>query len=53
MAVLGGLKPLRLLSSGSGEADASEEDRPDVHASDSLAEEMSSVLCLWCHPGAF
>lgn len=49
MVVLGGLKPLRLSSSGSGEAGAPEEDRTDVHARDSPAEEMSSVLWSWHH----
>lgn len=48
MVVLGGLKPPRLSSSGSGEAGAPEEDRSDVHGRDSLAEEMSRILCLWC-----
>lgn len=52
VVVLGGLKPLRLSSSGSSEAGAPEEDISDVHGRDSLAEEMSRVLCLWCH-GAF
>ncbi len=52
MVVLGGLKPLRLSSSGSGEAGAPEEDRSDVLARDSPAEEMSRVLCSWRH-GAF
>lgn len=48
MAVLGGLKPLRLSSSGSGRAGAPEEDGSGVHARGSLAEEVSMVLCLQC-----
>lgn len=48
MAVLGGLKPLRLSSSGSGRAGAPEEDGSGIGARGSLAEEMSRVLCLRC-----
>lgn len=46
MVVLGGLKPLRLPSSGSGEAGAPEENRFIVHAGDSL---VATVLAVpWC-----
>lgn len=45
MVVLGGLKPLRLPSSGSGEAGAPEENRFIVHAWDSL---VAPLLVPWC-----
>lgn len=45
MVVLGGLKFLRLSSSGSGKAGAGEEDGADVHAQDFLPNKknMSSL----------
>ena len=46
MVVLGGLKPLRLSSSGSGKAGAPEEDRADVHARDSPATVLLMPCCL-------
>ncbi len=52
MVVLGGLKPLRLSSSSSGEAGASRGGQIRRPVRDSPAEEMSRILLSRCH-GAF